>query len=380
MRPAAVLAILAMASAARAADPGSPFGPPSRTALGAARQPSALAAGDFNGDGKTDVVVASEGANDVVVLLGDGRGGLRQAASAAAGANPGEIFVGDFNRDGRPDLAIANHDTSFVTILLGDGKGGLRPAPGSPLTVHSKPHPHTVDGCDADGDGNLDLVIDSWEENGLTLLLGDGKGGFRTPGSRIEVGRKPYRNLKLRDLNGDGKCDIVAPSYGQGVVTVLLGDGRGHFQAGAPIPAGPAPFTVGVGDLNRDGILDLAFSNYSGQISDPSDDAITFLLGDGKGGFPRLSPRIATGRGPFQLSAGDVNGDGFSDVATADYGSSGLTVALGGPDGLSPTRTLRVPAPDKPERVLLVDLNGDHKADAVATSSEGRDVIVLLAK
>ena len=255
--------------------------------------------------------------------------------------------------------------------------GGM--GPGSPLAVHSKPHPHAIAGCDVNGDGNLDLVIDSWAEEGLTLLLGDGKGGFQTPGTPIPVGRKPYRNLKFADVNGDGKCDIITPSYGSGVVTVLLGDGRGHFQAGSPIPAGPAPFTVDVGDLNHDGVPDLAFSNYSGQITDSSDDAISFLLGDGKGGF-RLGPRLATGRGPFQLSAGDVNGDGFVDVATADFGGSDLTVALGGRDGLSPARTVRVPIPDKPERVLLVDLNGDRKADAVAMSSEGHAVFVLMAK
>lgn len=379
MRRAAVLAMLAVTGAARAADPDSPFGPPSRVTLGQQRRPSALEAGDFDGDGKIDILVASEGAGDVIVLLGDGHGGLRPGASAPAGANPAEMYVGDFNRDGHADVAIANHDTHFVTILLGDGRGGLRAAPGSPLTVRSTPHPHTVDGCDANGDGKLDLVIDSWGEERLTLLLGDGKGGFQTPGQPIEVGRKPYRNLKLADVNGDGKCDIVAPSYGQGVVTVLLGDGRGHFKAGGPISAGPAPFTVAVGDLNHDGFPDLAFSNYSGQISDPSDDAISFLLGDGKGGF-RLGPRLATGAGPFQLAAGDVNGDGYVDVATADYGGSDLTVALGGPDGLSPSRTARVPLPDKPERVLLVDLNGDHRADAVAISGESRDILVLMAK
>jgi hypothetical protein len=137
VRRTAVLVALAIAGAALAAETVPPFGPPSRIAIGEARSPSAIAAGDFNGDGKMDVVVASEGSNDVTVLLGDGRGGLRQGASVPAGANPAEIFVGDFDRDGHPDLAIANHDTSFVTILLGDGKGGFRPAPGSPLTSRS---------------------------------------------------------------------------------------------------------------------------------------------------------------------------------------------------------------------------------------------------
>ena len=101
------------------------------------------------------------------------------------------MFVGDFNGDGRPDVAIANHDTSFVTILLGDGKGGLRPGPGSPLTVHSKPHPHAIGGCDVNGDGNLDLVIDSWAEERLTLLLGDGKGGSKRPGRRSRSAANP---------------------------------------------------------------------------------------------------------------------------------------------------------------------------------------------
>ena len=90
-------------------------------------------------------------------------------------------------------MAIANHDSPFVTVLLGDGRGGLRPGPGSPLTVRSRPHPHTIAGCDADGDGHLDLVIDSWGENRLTLLLrGDGHGaGSRRPASRSRSGASP---------------------------------------------------------------------------------------------------------------------------------------------------------------------------------------------
>jgi hypothetical protein len=236
-----------------------------------------------------------------------------------------------------------------------------------------------VTGCDADGDGALDLVIDSWGENRLIFLKGDGHGGFAAPGTPIEAGRKTYRNVVARDLDGDGRCDLVAPTYDAGVVTVLKGDGRGGFRAGPGIPAGPAPFVVDVADLDGDGKLDLVFANYSGQISDPSKDALTFLLRDGAGRF-REGPRLPTGHGPFHVSAGDVNGDGLADAATADHGSSDLTVAFGGPGGLSASRMARVTLPVAPDRVLLVDVNGDHRADAIVSSGDGHAVLVLLAK
>lgn len=325
------------------------------------------------------MLVGSAGSNDVTVLLGDGHGAFRVGRSFPAGPNPNELFVADFDRDGKADVAIANHDSPYVTILLGDGRGRFRPGPGSPLTVRSRPHPHTVTGCDADGDGVLDLVVDSWGENRLLLLRGDGKGGFAAPGTPIEVGRKTYRNVVARDLDGDGRCDLVAPTYDAGVVTVLKGDGRGEFRAGPGIPAGPAPFVVDVADVDGDGRLDLVFSNYSGQISDPSKDALTFLLGDGKGGF-RAGPRLSTGHGPFHVCAGDVDGDGIADAATADHGGSDLTVAFGGPGGLSPARLTRVPLPVRPERVLLVDVNGDRKADALVASGEAHSVLVLRAR
>ena len=373
------MSILVLAAALAAASPVAPFREPHPFALGAGRRPMALAAADFNRDGFVDVAVGAEGTADVTIFLGDGRGGLRAGAHAPAGAHPIEMVAADFDRNGLPDLAVANHESTDLVVLLGDGKGGLRPAPGSPVRVHSVPHPHALDACDADGDGDLDLVLDDWAENRLTLVRGDGRGGFAGPGEPIEVGRKPYRNLKVRDFDGDGRCDIAAPSYGDGVVTLLRGDGRGGFRAAAPVHAGPAPFTVDAGDLDRDGHLDLAIQNYSGQITDPSDDALTFLLGDGRGGF-RLGPRIATGRAPFHVAVGDVDGDGFADAVTADYGDSALTVSRGGPGGLSPSRTTHVPVGCRPERVILSDLDRDGRADAIVTCSESGELVVLLAR
>jgi len=374
----AVMAAARIRAGAPTAAP-SPFGEAKRIPLGSGRQPTALAVADFDRDGRLDVAVGSDRAGEIAILLGDGRGGLRVASRAPGGPHPAELAAADFDRDGLPDLAVANHESPDLVVLLGDGKGGVRPARGSPVRVHSMPHPHTLAACDADGDGRLDLVLDSWGENRLTFLRGDGRGGFAGPGEPIEVGRKPYRNLIAGDFDGDGRCDLVAPSYADGVVTLLRGDGRGGFHADPPVHAGPAPFTVAAGDLDGDGKLDLAVQNYSGQITDPSDDALTFLLGDAHGGF-RLGTRIATGRAPFVVAVGDVNGDRLADAVTADGGSSTLTVSLGGPGGLSQARTTQVPVPCRPGRVVLADLNGDGRADAIVACTESEELAVLLAR
>ncbi len=361
--------------------PTPPFREPRVLSLGENRHPSSLAAGDFNRDGHLDLAVGSGGSEDVTLFLGDGKGGLRQAGSFPAGPAPTEMVAADFNRDGNLDLAIANHGVARVTVLLGDGRGAFRPAAGSPLSVRSRPHPHTVDACDANSDGILDLVIDSFAENRLTLLLGDGKGGFAAPGAPIEAGRKPYRNLKFQDLDGDGRCDLVMPNMVERGVTVLIGDGRGSFRGSdrPPIPAGPSPFTVAVADVNGDGKPDLVVGNYSGHGDDPSGDGLTFLLGDGRGNF-RLGPRIETGRSSGDVAIGDVDGDGIADAATVNAGSRDITLAWGGPGGLSAARTVTVPGAGSSWRILLADFDGNRRADAITASPEDHTVTIFIAR
>ena len=380
-RIAFLLAGLAALAASRSApDRSSPFRAPQVINLDGRHRPGALAAADFNGDGKLDLAVGSDGSDDIVILLGDGGGAFRTGGTFPAGPSPAEIAAADFDRDGKIDLAIANHGVPLVTVLLGDGRGGFRPAPGSPLTVKSKPHPHTIAASDLNGDGLLDLVIDSWGENRLTWLAGDGKGGFAAPGVSIEAGRKPYRNLRVADLDGDGRKDIVVPNLARGV-TIVSGDGHGGFRGAErpPIPAGPAPFSVAVADINGDGKPDILVENYSGQITDPSGDALTFLLGDGRGGF-QLGPRITAGRAPGNVEAGDVNGDRVADAVMVNAGSRDLTVSFGGPGGLSQDRTVTVPGAGHSWRVLVADLDGNGRADAVTASAEDHTVTVFLAR
>src|SRR2546427_7173562 len=108
--------------------------------------PVSVMIGDVNKDGKRDLIVANGGTGNLSIYLGDGKGGFTPAKGSPfpAGPNASDIALGDFNGDGSLDVAIANHGVKLVTVLLGDGKGGFSFAPGSPFTVPSNPHPHGI--------------------------------------------------------------------------------------------------------------------------------------------------------------------------------------------------------------------------------------------
>lgn len=268
---------------------------------------------DVNHDGNPDILVANTDEGSISVLLGDGRGHFTPSPSSpfAAGHLPNDIGIADMNGDGNLDLVIPGHQSPYIAILLGDGKGGFAPAPGSPFDVHSKPHPHAVAVADFDGDGNPDVATDSWAENKVELLLGDGHGGLRMPGHYFTVGKRPYERLRTADFNHDGHADLVTTNQDDGTVTILLGDGKGGFHEapGSPFKAGAQPWQVFVGDINGDGRPDLAIIPYQRDIANESENTVTVLAGDGHGGFaPMPGTPLALGdcRGPNSITAGEL--------------------------------------------------------------------------
>jgi hypothetical protein len=293
-----------------------------------------------NHDGNPDILVANAEGESVSVLLGDGGGHFRQAPGSpfAAGHLPNDIAVADMNSDGNPDLVIANHQSPNLTILLGDGQGGFQSAPGSPFNVHSTPHPHGVAVADFNRDGKLDAVTDSWGINQIELLPGDGKGGLVTPGRYFAVGHRPYERLRSADFNHDGLPDVVTTNLDDGTVTILLGDGKGGFRdaPGSPFPAGAKPWQLFVDDVYGNGNAGLVIIPYQRDIAGVSEDAVTVLLGDGKGAFrpmPGSPLPLGNCRGANSVTAGDLRGNQKQAIVVSCAESRNLMLFERGADG-----------------------------------------------
>ena len=201
-------------------------------------------------------MTANVGTSDVSVLLGAGDGTFAPAVAHEVGSGPQAVAVGDFDFDGETDVVAANSAVNTVSVLLGDGAGGFAAAVDH--VVGANPSAVTV--ADLNGDGLDDLAVGNAGAASLSLLFGNGAGGFAAPVTHA-VGVGP-RSIAVADLNGDRQPDLaVAETIAPFTVSVLRGNGTGGFATRVPHPVGTGPRSVVAGDLDGDGRLDLAVAN-----------------------------------------------------------------------------------------------------------------------
>jgi hypothetical protein len=351
------------------------FGPP---AIYSSRSVRSLAIADFDVDGKLDLVALNYGdPGSLSLYVGDGTGALSLRSTIfQRGRRPNALAAGDFNGDGRPDLVIANGSNveGIATVylnnnLLFDQQVRLRWT-----SIGPDSNATSVAAADVNADGKLDVVLTKTDFNGVLVSLGDGAGNFSGFKSYGTGGFFPL-HVVARDFNGDGQIDLaVANLNGEsgGNVALLLGDGAGAFGTPTTYAAGPSPSSIAAGDFNSDNKLDLAVASGGGQN-------VSILLGDGAGGF--AAPASVSTGGTAEgraLVAVDVNGDGKIDLAVANRQEGNVVVLLGDGAGSFNQSTAYNTGAANPFVIAASDLNGDALPELLVGHETSQKISVFL--
>lgn len=346
---------------------------------------SAITAGDFNQDGNPDLALVDGTNSQVVVALTDrGRFAAGDCVNAttttniAVSSGPTSIAVGDLERNNTLDLVVGVQ--AGVSILRGNGMGDFTPE--TPLGAGSDPQAVAV--SDVDGDGIPDIVVGNGSGNSVSILYGRPGGTYDRAVSLPVDG--PVTFMVVQDLNRDSFVDIAAGSRGTGKVTVFIQDRTNprSFPLNPSFTVGVAPTAMVAGDFNADGAPDLAVT--SGGTSGVLTLFLNQLPENVTEPFVQETV-VATGSSPSALGVDDFNGDFALDVVVANQGDRTLPFFLGDdhgglteePGNCRGSEGARCSVGAGPRGLVLADVDGDGHSDVITANQDAGSISVLLS-
>ncbi len=329
--------------------------------------PRNIAAGDFDGDGKSDLAVISQSANEVHAYLGNGDATFKAGTVYSTGTAPESLQAGDLDGDGNLDIVVVAKNSNTLNIKMGIGDGTFIAAPDVVIGGNT----YEVAIADIDGDGNLDLISPSRVAVQIYASLGNGDGTFGAAINSATIGTT--RGIIAEDFDSDGIKDIVVAGINAGVggISFQKGNGDGtfgaftHYSSGT---GGTSPHYIIARDLDSDGDLDVVGGNLSG-------NSISVFEHTGTAVFSTRT-NYATGGETQGILVEDFNGDGFWDIAALVSPLDQLSIFPGtGPltFGARVDSTLV----DSPKGVATGDFDGDLNNDIATANVDGATFSVI---
>jgi hypothetical protein len=340
----------------------------------AGRGPYGLNIADFDGNGISDIATTNYYSSEVTVHMNNGDGtlpGPRRFLTAPGG----NIWIDfeDVDGDGDPDALTSG---GYCSILLNQGGGTF----GSYTTYNGTVGRPTGGGClrDLNGDGIADMLFADWNGPVGVLLYarwrpGHGDGTF---GEIIQtnIGFDNPGDVDAKDIDHDNDLDIIVASPYQNALYIGINDGFGDFsQRVVPMQIGAE--RLAFGDFNGDTHLDIAVC-----ASSPYgyEHRVAVTMGNGAGSFG-AAQIYNVDDWPMSIATGDVNGDGILDIATCNRGYENdpvpsVSVLIGNSNGtFQNERRLLHSAVDSPLSIVIDDVDGDNKGDLLV-SNESNDI------